>query len=208
MYHRFILMWMFLWVGMPVFSQVIIIPTGLIASAIVPENGFLPGKKFAYYATVERHDLKKAAFRVEVYDDRARLKLSRAGCSEMGFTHTSEFETPECIYKLGEYADTLLRQSNAFADPAAADTLLIRLQGFDARLTGTGIVRAHGICQVEVKYREVTRVYCSDLTDADPHSPISPNAFVTRKTATRVMASAAMREVIEMLITDLEKFSK
>ncbi|HCW08852.1 MAG TPA: hypothetical protein DGG95_15965 [Cytophagales bacterium] len=181
-----------------VFSQMYFPPRTM------PEHGFLPGKKFQYYSTINKHDLKQARFRVEVYDDRAKLGLSKTECSDINFTNTSEFEAPECIYKLGKYVDTLFKQSNAINDINSNDTLQIRLQGIDARLIGFGYSRVHGLCQIEVKYHNQKKVYCIDITDADKNSPVGPTAFVTRKTATRIMASAAMREVIEKLITDLE----
>ncbi len=187
------------------FSQVYFFPTGLVASAIMPEHGFLPGKKFTYYSTIDKHDLKQAKFRVEVYDDRTELKLSKTGCSDVEFTNSSEFEASECIYKLGKYVDTLLKQSNAILDLSSIDTLQIRLHGIDSRLIGFGYIRAHGLCQINVKYRNFQQTYCIDITDSDENSPISPNAFVTRKTATRIMASASMREVIEKMIFDLER---
>ena len=47
---------------------------------------------------------------------------------------------------------------------------------------------------------------CIDITDADKNSPISPNAFVTRKTATRIMASASIREIIEQFFIDFKTY--
>ena len=197
----FILLFNFLYLP----AQVFYFPIGLIASATMPEHGFLPGRKFSYYPTVAKHDLKKLKVRVEVYDERDKLNLVKARCSDVEFTNTSEFESVECIYKLGKYADTLLYQSNAVLDLNTKDTLQIRLEGIDSRMIGFGYIRAHGICQINVKYHNLEQRYCIDITDADKNSPLSPNAFITRKTATRVMASAAMREVIEQMIVDLER---
>jgi hypothetical protein len=187
------------------FAQIFFFPIGLVASSMVPEHGFLPGKKFKYYSTINKHDLKKLKLRVEIYDDREKLKLTKSQCCNIEFTNTSEFVTPKCIYKFGKYVDTLLKQSNAILDLTSNDTIQIRLQGIEARLIGFGYVRAHGICQINVKYHNLQKTYCIDITDADKDSPISSNAFVTRKTATRVIASTSMREVIEKMILDLEK---
>jgi len=43
-------------------------------------------------------------------------------------------------------------------------------------------------------------MYCEDITDKSPHSPISSHAFVSRKTASRVIQSASIREVIEKVL--------
>jgi len=56
---------------------------------------------------------------------------------------------------------------------------------------------------MKIKYHNVLKTYCIDITDADKNSPISPNAFVTRKTATRIMASVSIREVIEQFFVDM-----
>ena len=97
----------------------------------------------------------------------------------------------------------MFRQSSIIPDSSASDTVKIRLEGLDVRLIGFGTVRVHGLCQMRMSYRGFTRVYCIDITDADKNSPIGPNAFVTRLTATRIMSSASMREVIEQIIAGL-----
>lgn len=167
------------------------------------EHGFLPGKKFEFYSTINKYDLTGSKFRIEVYDDRDLLKLNRVECSNVEFTNTSEFANPNCIGILAKYADTLFYKSNATIDSSSADTIQIRLEGIDARLIGFGKIRAHGLCQITAKYHNFSKRYCIDITDADKNSPVGPNAFVTRKTATRIIGSAAMREVIEAFLKDL-----
>lgn len=79
----------------------------------------------------------------------------------------------------------------------------ITLEAIDSRLIGFGKIVAHGLCQIKVNYDNKIKVYCIDLTDADKNAAISSNSFVTRKTAIRVMGSAAVREVLEQLLIDL-----
>jgi hypothetical protein len=184
--------------------QVIIIPIGLIGASAMPEHGFLPGKKFKFYSTIDKYDFNGKQFRVELYDDRANLKLKKIGCSELEFTNTSEFSNPNCINKVSQYIDTLFRQSNARLDSTATDTLIVKFEGVDARLIGFGYSRVHGLCQMNVTYHNFNKTYCIDITDADKNSPISPNAVVTRQTATRIMASTSIREVIEQIMVDLK----
>jgi len=186
-----------------VMGQVIIFPIP-IGKALMPEHGFLPGSKFKFYPTIRQYDLKGFKLRVEVYDDRETAKLTKTHCSDIEFTNTSEFTNPNCIFKVSQYVDTLLKQSGATLDSTSTDTLQVRLEGIDARLIGFGYIRAHGLCQIKVKYHGLEKTYCSDITDADKNSPISPNALVTRKTATRIIASASMREVIEHFFADLD----
>lgn len=187
-------------------GQVIVIPIGLIGAATMPEHGFLPGKKFQFYPTINKYDFSNLKVRVEVYDDRNLVKLTKTQCSDIEFTNTSEFTSPNCIYKVSQYVDTLFKQAGATIDPTSTDTLQIKFEGIDSRLIGHGYIRAHGLCQMKIKYQNIIKTYCVDITDADKNSPISPTAFVTRKTATRIMASASIREIIEQFFVDLKSY--
>ena len=188
-----------------IYGQIIVfpIPVGVISKAM-PEHGFLPGTKFKLYPTIDKYDFSELKVRIELFDDRPLVKLNKTECSEMQFTNTSEFESPGTIYKVKEYLDTLLRQTGAVIDSTSTDTIQVRLEGIDTRLIGFGNVRVHGLCQMKIKYHGKTNTYCTDITDADKHSPISKNAFVTRLTATRIMTSASIREVIEQFFLDLK----
>jgi len=176
----------------------------IISRTILPEHGFLPGKKFTFYNTIDKYNFKGLRIRVELFDDRKILNLKRLSCSGMQFTNTSEFVNPDCIYKVGQYFETLLKKSGALIDSTSTDTLQVRLEGLDSRLIGFGFIRVHGLCQMKITYRNVITSYCSDMTDADKNSPIRPTAFVSRLTATRIMTSASIREVIEKFFKDLK----
>jgi hypothetical protein len=190
-------------------GQIIIFPIGIgyvVGAAIMPEHGFLSGKKFKFYPTIDKYDFTGLKLRIEIYDERENLKLTKTQCSDIEFTNSSEFSNPNCIFKVSKYLDTLFKQSGAIIDSASTDTLQIWFEGIDARLIGFGHIRAHGLCQMKIKYHNITKTYCIDITDADKHSPISPTAFVTRKTATRIIASASIREVIEQFFVDLKTY--
>lgn len=193
-------------------SAFLCITTSLACSAQVgvngshmPEHGFLAGKKFTIYPTVDHYDFKGLRLRIDVYDDRQVMGLKKVNCSDIPFTNTSEFESPDCIFKISEYLDTLFHQAGAVPDEKSAQALEVRLEAIDVRLIGMGKITPHGLCQMHFRYKSLDKVYCIDITDRDEHSPLGPNAFVTRKTATRIMASAAMREVIEQFFADLKK---
>jgi len=192
-----------------IYGQVIIfpLPALIIGSTGMPEHGFLPGKPFSYYPAIDKYDFNGLKLRVEVFDDRDSLKLKKIQCSELEFTNTSEFVNPKTIFIVSKYIDTLFRQSGAVRDSTSNDTLQVRFEAIDARLIGLGSIRAHGLCQIKIKYRNLIKTYCIDITDADKHSPIGKNAFVTRKTATRIIASASIREVIEQFFADLKTYA-
>jgi len=159
----------------------IFVPVAPVGFRFMPEHGFLPGKKFRIYPTINQYDFTDLTLRVELYDDRDNLKLSRTNCSDIPFTNTSEFRSHDCIYKVSQYLDSLFKQSGATLNLSAPDTLQVRLEGIDARLIGFGYIRVHGLCQMSIKFHSLNKTYCADITDADKHSPISPNALTTRK---------------------------
>lgn len=193
----FLILLVFLQITNSAIGQVLVFPTN------IPEHGFLPGKKLAFYHTINKYDFDQRRYRVEVYDDRNSLGLNKVNCSEIPFTNTSEFAKPECINLIAEYIDTLLEKSNAIIDFSSNDIIKIRLEAIDARLIGFGKIRAHGLCQITAQYHNFSKTYCTDITDADKNSPVGQNAFITRKTATRIIGSAAIREVIEAFLKDL-----
>ncbi|HWB28802.1 MAG TPA: hypothetical protein VG738_25185 [Chitinophagaceae bacterium] len=184
------------------YAQAILVATG--ADALMPEHGFLPGRAFKFYPALEKYDFGGKKLRVEIYDERDSLKLTSVECSTIPLTNSSEFKGVNGAEKVVEYFDTLFRQSNIIVDSLSTDTLKIHLLALDNRMIGFGNITAHGLCQLRVEYKGISKGYCEDITDKSPHSPIGKNAFVTRKTATRVIQSASLREIIEQILVDLK----
>jgi hypothetical protein len=172
--------------------------------ATMPEHGFLPGKKFKFYPAIGKYDLHGKRLRVELHDERDSLKLKQVECSPVEMTNTSEFEGPYGAHVVENYIDTLFAPAGIVLDTTATDVLKVNLEALDARLVGFGSITAHGLCMVSTEWKGNIHHYCVDITDKDPHSPISSHAFVTRKTGTRVIASAAIREILEKVMTDLK----
>lgn len=187
-------------------SQVyyVVVPFAL-ERALMPEHGFLPGKKFTIYPTIDKYDFKGQKFRVELYDQRDSLHLMHLRCSDMEINNQSEFAGPGGAEKVVEYFQNLLPASGITLDSTASDTIKVYLEALDNRLVGFGNITAHGLCQMHITCPGISQSYCVDITDRDKHSPIGKNAFVTRKTATRVIQSASIREVIERFLIDLKQ---
>jgi hypothetical protein len=175
---------------------------------LVPEHGFLPGKKFPIYPTLGNYDFKGLHLGIILYDDRPVLNLSTLGCSDIPLNNTSEFSSQQTIFKIGTYVDSLFHQSGIQIDSAATDRVEVHLEALDARLFGFGYVRVHGLCQLKIRFNDETKTYCTDIVDGDPHAGLGSNDFVTRKTATRYMASAAVRENLEKFLTYLTNTKK
>lgn len=188
-----------------IYSQVLIMNTteGVRNPKFDYEYGYLPGRKFPFYKTINQYDLKGLEVRVELYDDRKKLELKNIQCSPLTIENISEFADNKSIYRVAQYIDILLRQSNAVIDSTSEELLEIHLEAIDSRLIGFGYIKIHGLCQMRIKFKELSKTYCIDIEDGDENSPLGSNAFVTRKGGTRVMGSAAIREVLEQFITDL-----
>ncbi len=190
-----------------VHAQRIIITYGLtptLGAAFMPEHGFLGGKKFKIYPAIGKHDLGGIKLRIELRDVRDSLKLPKLECSPVAFTNTSEFEGPNGTHAVAEYLDSLFTGANVLLDSTADDVVHVTLEGMDARLVGFGSITAHGLCKMSVQWKNFSHTYCVDITDKDPQSPISSHAFVTRKTGTRIIMSAGIREAIEEMLTDMQ----
>ncbi|MGE5428282.1 MAG: hypothetical protein ACM3O8_10335 [Methylococcaceae bacterium] len=185
------------------YSQ-IIIPI-LFGEHMVPEHGFLPGRKFPIYPTINSFDFNGRAYQVVLIDDRLNLHLKKIECSSLIIENSSELASPQTIFKLKDYIDSLFSKANLNIDSSANEKIEIRLQAIDSRLIGFGKIKVHGLCQLKIKVNSVEKVYCCDIVDGDRNAPLGSNAIVTRKTASRFMSSSAIRECLEQFLLDLRE---
>ena len=174
-----------------------------VAKDIMPEHGFLSGKKFPTYATVEKYDFKNIKLKVVLYDCRDSLKLAKLSCSEVEINNKTELKGEQGTAKIWDYVNKLFLESNIVIDKNATDELQIRISALDCRLIGYGQIAVHGLCQMDIKYKGISKTYCTDIEDGDKNAPLSKTSFVSRKTATRYMASASIRETIEKFLKEL-----
>ncbi|MFY7813724.1 MAG: hypothetical protein ACOVRK_00915 [Chryseobacterium taeanense] len=173
------------------------------AAEFMPEHGFLPGKKFPLYETVEKFDFNGKRVKIVFYDDRKTLNLDKIDCSKIGLTNSSEFKDDQGIVKVWEYLNKLANDSKLVIDKDATDEYEIRLMALDTRLIGFGSIDVHGMTQIKVTHNGVEKIYCTDLEDGDKNAPLDKSSFVSRKTATRLMMSASIRETIEKFLKDI-----
>ncbi len=168
------------------------------------EYGYLPGKRFPYYKTIEKYDFNGQKIRVELYDYREIKGLQHIDCSTERIENLSEFAKENSILRVAQYIDKLFQESNIQIDTTVQNSIEIYLEALDSRLIGFGYIKIHGLCQIRVKYLDNDKIYCSDIMDGDKNSPLGKYAFVTRKTGLRKMGSASIREVIEQFLVDLK----
>lgn len=191
-------------------NQVKLLNAGILGSliyslgdAVMPQYGFLPGSKFPIYPTTKPFDFKKIKMRVTLSDDRKALNLTNVGCSEIELKNKSEFNGDQGTVKVWQYLNELLAKSNIIVDSTATKVLEIHLKALDSRLLGFGQIAVHGICEMEFKYEGISKEYCTDIEDGDRNAPLSKSSYVTRKTASRYMTSASIRETIEKFLDKL-----
>jgi hypothetical protein len=165
----------------------------------------LPGKKFPFYSTIDKYDFNNLDISVELRDDRFNLNLDFIKCSDIEISNMSEFNNLKGIYAVKDYIDTIFEKSNINVDSLSTHKLTISLEALDVRQIGFGRIKVHGLCQMKFKYKDFEQTYCIDIVDGDEHAPLGKNSFVTRKTASRYMLSASIREVIEQFLIDLKK---
>ena len=63
----------------------------------------------------------------------------------------------------------------------------------------------HGLCQIKIKFDAFEKIYCCDIVNGDKNASLGSNALVTKKTASRFMSSAAIRECLDQFLTDLKE---
>lgn len=195
----------------PAFSQILFPQGGALGGLIysvgfqlMPEHGFLPGKKFPTYETVEKFDFKGRKIKVVLFDERNTLNLKKLDCSEVEITNSSEFAGEQGIAKVWEYINKVANDSKLVIDKNAPDEYEIRLMALDSRLIGFGSIAAHRLTQIKVTHNGIEKIYCTDLEDGDKNAPLSKSSFVSRKTATRLMMSASIRDTVEKFLSDLK----
>ncbi|MBC7438987.1 MAG: hypothetical protein H7250_03255 [Flavobacterium sp.] len=192
------------------YNQIILLNYGILGLELsklgdfmMPQYGFLAGSKFPTYDTTKQFDFKNIKMKVVISDEREKLKLSKIECSKIDLKNKSEFRGNQGTVKLWQYLNYLLPKSNIIIDSTSTNELIVSLNALDSRLIGFGQIEVHGLCQMDFKYKGITKSYCTDIEDGDPTAPLQKSSFVTRKTAARYMTSASIRETFEKFFNDL-----
>src|ERR1700744_874151 len=134
-------------------QRIIIIFAWMPDQPLMPEHGFLPGKKFKFYPAIGKYNFGGRKLRIELHDDRDSLKLKQVDCSSVELTNTSEFVGPYGTHIVADYLDSLFSQAGILPDSTATDVLRVNLEAWDARLIGFGSITAHGLCKMSVSWK-------------------------------------------------------
>jgi hypothetical protein len=105
---------------------------------VMPEHGYLPGKKFRFYSTINKYDLGGLKLRVELRDVRDSLKIERLDCSLVPINNQSEFAGEYGAQIVYQYFQQLLPTAGIELDSTSTDVLNVSLDALDNRLIGFG----------------------------------------------------------------------
>ena len=175
-------------------------------SPSIIKYGFLPGSDYEIYATDQQIDLNKLHINYKISDNRS--SIDSIECSDIKLEKDSELEGDLGVKLFSKYLMTLTDSCNGILDSSSNNIYEVELQAISPKLTGFGFVTVHGLVQFKVKSKLITKTYCADIKDGDPESPVGRFSFATRKTAMRIMVSAACRKAIENFLLDVNKLSK
>jgi hypothetical protein len=200
----FKIVFLFTLISFSIYAQIAVKSFPKKESVFAAHNIYFPGIEFPFLKPLKEFDFHDKALRVEFYDDRENLNLQHLNCSTMRITKrwadlASKYGTLNTV----DYMNKLLKNAHIKLDSLSDDKFEIHLQALDTRIIGAIYFRVHGLCQVRIQYKGVSKTYCTNFTDADPHSPLGKNAFTTRPEAYRLITAAAVREVTEQFMTDL-----
>ena len=173
----------------PCFAQIpIIIPLFFVQQDIgIPVYGF-----------VRYHTLNDKSVNLVFQDE--RKSFDKLFCSEIRVNHHTEFEGRVGMALVTKYFDTLIHNANGNVIDTGPP-ITVSLQVLSAKLK----MRTYGLCQIQIRYAGFERTYCVDLADDNPNSPLDESINYTAQSVIRIMVSAAVREVVEKVISDFAK---
>lgn len=168
---------------------------------LILKYGYLPGGDYEIYAPIRTIDLKGKRFNYILLDTRSRY--GKIDCSDTKLDKDSELEGSLGYNLFSNYLTVLTDSCSGKIDNSSPDTINIELQAISPKLTGFLFITVHGTIQFKVQSAKLNKIYCADIKDGDPDSPLGRYSFATRKSAMRQLVSAACRKAVESFLIDL-----
>jgi hypothetical protein len=179
---------------------------GAVGGVSVPKYGLLPGVKCPIYDFYyKQYDICQYKFKLNLIDK--RMNYLSLNCSETKPETDSEFEGANGYNFFLTYFITLVHNANGIIDSIRKSkdkSIDLEIEIISPKLIGFVYIKVHGLCQITAKTEFFTKTYCCDIEDGDETAPLEWYSIDTRKSALRKMTSAAIRDCIESLISDLE----
>lgn len=163
--------------------------------------GYLPGTSYKFYKPINIIDLKGKSYDITFKDSRSNIR--EIECSPHSLDRNTELEGNMGFSYFQQYVTQFVENNNGSIDGASLNQVTFELEALSFRLVGAFYIVMHGFVQVRVSTPNFSKVYCADMTDHDQDAPLKWYSLVTRKTATRLIVSGAVRRVLEDIMTDL-----
>lgn len=163
--------------------------------------GYLPGSDYKMLKPEREIDLQGKSFNIEFRDSRGTN--NKINCSAYLLDRETELEGALGAQYFRESLTAMIQGSNGKIDPASLNRIVVDLEGVSFKLIGAIYAVGHGFVQFKVTSPSLNKTYCADMTDNDDDAPLKWYSLVTRKTASRLMVSGAMRRAAESFVREL-----
>ncbi len=165
--------------------------------------GFLPGSDYEIYAPINKIDLQNYKIHYKISDKRDAS--NKVQCSNVLVDRDSELEGKLGLDVFSNYLITLTDSCLGKIDSLSNNIFNIELKTIGPNLPEYGGSTVYGFVQFNISSKFINKTYCSQIKDGDDGAPLGKFSFATRKTAMRLMVSAACRNAIEEFLIDISK---
>lgn len=172
----------------------------LLVSYTALRYGFLPGKDFSYIENKDLGGLEGHSFNFEFIDSRPDIT------SISSFKGSLDRETELEGIKGFDFFQTFFIKAILEAGGTIdnrKEKILIHLNAISFSLTGFIKITVHGVVDFSTTSNVIQKTYSVNMKDGDNDAPLGKNSFATRKTASRLMVSGALRRAMNLYIRDL-----
>lgn len=163
--------------------------------------GYLDGGEYPVYKNTEQIDLKGKQYQIEIVD--SRLVRTTVECAPYKIDRNTELEGDRGMQLLKQYIEQSIVNANGQIAKVSSNIVRIELMAISFNLSGVVNITATGVSQIAMTYKNQTKSYCSLASDADKNSPLKWYSFETRKDASRIISSFAIRQTVDKLLQDL-----
>ncbi len=165
--------------------------------------GYLPGGRYKYLRPRKKVELSGRCVALKVVDHRAQRRA--IDCSAIQLDRETELEGKKGVTLFEEYAKFIIEQAGGRITSSCPDVLTISIEGLSFSLIGVGYIVPHGLVQFRSSLDGREQSYCTDMTDRDEDSPIGQYSLRTRRNASRMIVSGALRRTLEEMVSDLSQ---
>ena len=175
----------------------------LSASCESLHYGFLPGEDYPVYKNSLVIDLKGQTFEIDLRDSRDQNR--KVNCIAYSPDRNTDLEGETGLNLTQNYLKRSIESANGKIVDHGHRVIIVSLDVISFDVSGFLQVTVEGVAQLTINSSFGPKTYCRRISDKDPGAPLKWNSFDSRRGASRKMASAALRLVVDDLLSDLVK---